>query len=299
MAAVSPIRAGAIALLAGLSLLVSGCFITPGKFTAELELTGADQFTFTYDGEIFFLALSKLAQEQPADSRTFRPMSCFEDETYEPKECSNEEIAEQRDVWEQEQAQRAARRAEENKQQAAQISSLLGGINPDDPAAASEMVKLLERQRGWERVEHLGDGLFKVRYRISGTLGHDFTFPMIEGVAASNPFVQTFTRKNGQVRINAPAFSAQGNDGMMASLAPLGGLGNLRPSQRLGEQEGETPEQIPVPEGVFIIRTSGNMKIRANNTDEGAERTATGEVLTWKISGRTAQMPTALIELGN
>jgi len=57
----SNIRFRTAAVLAGFALALSGCFMTPGKFTSELALTGPDSFTFSYDGEIFFLTLSKLA----------------------------------------------------------------------------------------------------------------------------------------------------------------------------------------------------------------------------------------------
>ena len=53
-------RALATAILASLSLLLSGCFMTPGKFTSELILMEQDRFTFAYEGEIFFLGLSSL-----------------------------------------------------------------------------------------------------------------------------------------------------------------------------------------------------------------------------------------------
>ncbi len=297
MNAVSSIRFHVAGLAAVLSLALSGCFMTPGKFTAELALTSADEFTFTYDGEIFFLGLSRLAQMGSAADEKFTPDDCYDDETFDQRECTAAELAKQREEWEQGAAQRAA----ENKEQAEQVAALMGGINPSDPAAAEEVAKLLLRQKGWERVENLGDGLFKVRYVISGTLGHDFMFPLIEGFSPTNPFVQTFARKNGQLRINAPGFAAQSGDGgmgaMMGGLNPLAALGGMG---AMGSKDGQgnEPAKLPTPDGTFTIRTAAGMSIRANNTDEGPERTATGEVLSWKISQRTTQMPTALIDLG-
>ncbi|MEY4838363.1 MAG: hypothetical protein RLZZ475_2222, partial [Pseudomonadota bacterium] len=49
----STIRLRAAALLTGFALVLSGCFMSPGKFTSELALTGPDSFTFSYEGEIF------------------------------------------------------------------------------------------------------------------------------------------------------------------------------------------------------------------------------------------------------
>jgi len=288
------LRAGAGALLMALSLVLSGCFISPGKFTSELTLTGGDQFTFTYDGEIFFLALSKLAQMGAGSAPSFTPENCYDEETFETRECTKAELDEQRREWD----QGAAERAKEAKRQAEQMASMMGGIDPSDPKAAEELTKLLLRQRGWEQAQSIGDGLFKVRYQISGTLAHDFMFPVIEGFPATNPFVQTFARKNGQIRINAPGFSAQGSDnmmgGMLGGMAPLIGMGA---ANDLGISDEEMPN-IPQIDGTFTIRTTGKMTIRANNTDNGPEATTTGEVLTWRISPRTNQVPTALIDLG-
>jgi hypothetical protein len=296
----SSIRLRAAALLAGFALALSGCFMAPGKFTSELTLTGPDSFTFTYDGEIFFLGLSRLAQMgAAADTETFTA-TCFDDETYEERDCTAEEEAEQRAEWE----AGAARRAEEKKKEAEQMAAVMGGIDPSDPKAAEELVKLLERQKGWKRVVHKGDGLFDVSYEVSSTLGHDFMFPTIEGFPATNPFVQMIMRDGGQVRVNAPAFVLQNKDNPMAALmggmAPLAGLAAMNAAGEDGVEEDE--EQIPgmpMPEGTFTIRTGMGMRILANNTDEGpAAMAGGGELLRWKISPRTGTAPTALIATG-
>lgn len=293
MHAATSIRWCASALLAALSLALAGCFVTPGKFQSELALTGGDSFTFTYDGEIFFAGLSKLAQMSAAKDDVFEP-ECRDDETFEKRACTAAETAEQRAEWDASAAERAA----ENQRQAEQMAAVMGGINPSDPKAADDLAALLMRQKGWEEVQNLGDGLFAVRYRISGTLGHDFVFPLIEGFPTTNPFVQTFARKNGQLRINAPGFAAQGSDGpmgmMMGGFGPLAALG----TGMSGEAgPGSQMPKFPTPEGTFTIRTTSAMAIRANNTDEGPMATGSGDVLTWQISPRTTQIPTALIDL--
>lgn len=293
MKAFSSIRLCAGAMLATLSLALSGCFIAPGKFQSELALTGGDRFTFSYDGEIFFAGLSKLAQMGAAKDDDFAA-ECRDAETFDERPCTAAETAEQRAQWDASAAERAA----ERQAQAQQMAAIMGGIDPSDPKAADDLAALLLRQNGWEEVQNLGDGLFKVRYRISGTLGHDFVFPLIEGFPATNPFVQTFARKNGQLRINAPGFAAQGSDGpmsmMMGGLGPLAALGGGMSKEAA---PGSPMPNLPAPEGTFTIRTAGTMAIRANNTDEGPVSEASGEVLTWQISPRTAQIPTALIDL--
>jgi len=295
MIIVSDIRLRAAALLTGLALVLSGCFMTPGKFTAELAITGPDSFTFRYDGEIFFLGLSKLAQMGAAADQVFKPQACYEDEAFEERACTEEELAKQRADWDAGAEQRAA----EAKKQAEQMAALMGGIDPSDPKAAEELVRLLQRQKGWERVVAKGDGVFDVSYRASGTLGHDFTFPAIEGFPPINPFVQLFLRKGGQVRVNAPGFAAQNGEpsglGAMLGMGSLAGLAALGGKGESEDAETAALKAIPQIDGTFTIRTAPGMRILANNTDEGPAAGTTGETLTWTITPRTTQVPTALV----
>lgn len=296
----STMRLRGAAILAGLSLALTGCFITPGKFTSELAITGPDSFTFSYDGEIFFLGLSKLAQIGAGLDDTFTPSECFDEETFETRDCTEEELDGQRAEWE----AGAAERIEAKKKEAAQMAAIMGGIDPSDPKAADELVKLLQRQKGWERVVHKGDGVFDVSYRAAGTLGHDFLFPTIEGFPATNPFVQMIQRKGGQVRINAPGFAAQNGDaGSMGGLGSMMGMGSLAGLAAMGaasETNDNGPGEatlpgVPMIDGTFTVRVAPGMRILANNTDEGPQAGTAGEVLVWQITPRTSQAPTALI----
>lgn len=297
----SMIRLRAAALLAGFALVLSGCFMSPGKFASELALTGPDSFTFSYEGEIFFLTLSKLATMEAATQEAFTPSECYNEETFETRDCTAEEIAAQRAEWDAGAADRVAKA----RKDAEMMKAMMGGIDPSDPKATEEMVRLLERQKGWNRVVHKGDGLFEVSYSVSGTLGHDFMFPTIEGFPATNPFVQMILRDGGQVRINAPAFVFQNGDnpmgammGGMGSLAGLAAMGAAKQSGNSAPEAAQVPG-MPVLDGTFTIRTAAGMRILANNTDEGADATtAGGEVLRWNISQRTTAAPTALIAAG-
>lgn len=296
----SQMRLRAAALLAGLALALGGCFMTPGKFTSELAITGPDSFTFTYEGEIFFLGLSKLAQ-MDAGKEEFTPSDCYSDESFETRDCTEEEIAAQRVEWE----AGAEERAEQAKKQAQQMAALMGGIDPSDPKASDELVRILQRQKGWERVVHKGDGVFDVSYKITGTMGHDFMFPLIEGFPTTNPFVQAYLRKGGQVRINAPGFAVQNSEtgglGTLlgaGSFAGLAAMGAAEEAAKNGEEAGAIPG-VPQIDGTFTIRAAPGMRILANNTDEGPAAGTAGEALVWQINPRTAQAPTALIAAGN
>jgi len=287
-----PKRTFATALVAGLSLLLTGCFITPGKFASELVLTQENSFTFTYEGEIFFLGLSSLA-EMGAAGEEFEPDECYDEETFADRECTEAELAEQREVWE----LNAPIRAAQAQEQVQQMGAIMGGIDPSDPQASAELVELLSRQKGWERVVDMGDGVFDVRYSVRGELSHDFMFPVLEGFPTTNPFVQIILRDNNLVRVNAPGFAAQNESdplgGMMAGMASLGGMAALSSQAPNG---GEMPD-IPTLEGTFTIVTNG--QIKANNTDEGSRKSAQGDQLVWEISPRTKAAPTALIDLSS
>lgn len=291
MTAPTRIRAAATATLAALSLLLTGCFVSPGKFTSELVLDRDGTFTFTYEGEIFFLGLSKLAQ-MGADDEKFEASTCY-DEEYSERECTEEDIAGQRAEWE----VGAAERAESAKKEAQKMAKLMGGIDPTDPAAVEEMRKLLLRHKGWERVEHKGDGLFDVSYSSSGRLSHDFMFPVIEDFPAANVFVQVILRDDDVVRVNAPGFAAQDDSNPMAAMGGgMAGLAAMGAMKENGGEAGDMPD-IPMMDGTFAIVTNG--RILANNTDEGPVEGSGRSRLEWKINQRTKSAPTALIKLGS
>lgn len=291
-----PLRAIAVSLVAGLSLLLTGCFITPGKFTSTLDLGADDEFTFTYEGEIFFLGLSQLAK-MGEDAKEFEPEPCYVDGSFEERECTRNELEGQRAEWEANAEMRAAKAAQE----AEQMSALLGGIDATDPEASAKFTELLLRQKGWNSVVDKGDGVFEVSYSLTGKLTHDFAFPVIEGVPSTNPFVQIFLRDGDIVRINAPGYSAQNDDNpmgaMMGGLAGMAGMAASMGEDAPGGPGGETPPDFPTIDGTFTITTTSAMTIRANNTDEGASQTATGEKLVWDIDTRTKAAPTALIDV--
>lgn len=288
-----PLRAAATAVLASLSLLLTGCFITPGAFTSTLDLGADDEFTFTYEGEIFFLGLSQLA-EMGGTGQEFEPQPCYVDGSFEERECTRNELEGQRAEWDANAEERAAKAAQE----AEQLSALLGGIDASDPEATQKFTQLLLRQKGWDRVEDKGNGVFEVSYSLTGKLTHDFAFPVIEGVPSTNPFVQIFLRDGDVVRINAPGYSAQNEDNplgaMMGGLAGMAGM-----AAAMGDDAplgGEAPPEFPTIDGTFTIATTSGMTIKANNTDEGATQSPSGETLMWDIDTRTKAAPTALID---
>jgi len=283
-------RVGGAALGAALALLLAGCLLSPGRFTAALDLRKDGGFTYSYKGEIYMLALSRLAEmanEADADAE-FIEAPCYDDE-YNERDCTEEEIEEQREAWAQ--AQEAA--TSESKGESEAYKALFGGIDPADPEAAQEIAQRLTRQKGWNSVEYKGDGLFVVDFSITSRMTHDFVFPVFESFPMANSFVQANLRDGNTVRIDAPGFSVQAGSGN-----PIA-TGFMQAAAIAEADKNKKEDTPPIPElqGTFTITTDGT--ILANNTDEGPIPVANGQQLSWTVSKRTSAAPTALIKLGN
>jgi hypothetical protein len=273
-----------IFLVIGATALLSACLLAPGRFVSSLDIRKDGQFTFIYTGEIHMLPLSKLAEEKADDE--FKQNPCVDDESGEERDCTKSEIAEQKKVWDDGRQERVDQR----KREAEQMRTWLGGIDPSDPKAADQLAERLRRQEGWKRVDYKGNGLFDVEFVLSGKLGHDFAFPTIERFPMANPFVQLSLRKDGTVRLDAPAFAANPADDPMRMMM----LGN---ASGLSDDSKGTPS--PETSGTFTVTTDG--AILANNTDEGPQATTIGKELRWTIGGTqmvsNIAAPMALIQL--
>ena len=280
-----PRRAATLALLCAMAVTLAGCLLTPGRFTANLDLRRSGQFTLTYAGEIHLLALSKLAEAGSSSTEDFIPQPCFDSETGNSRECRPAEIADQRQEWQ----TRTEASAERRRKDAEQMKAILGGIDPSSPQAAEEFAQRLRRQAGWRKVDYKGDGLFVVDFVLSGQLSHDLSFPTIERFPMASPFIQTSLRQDGTVRVDAPGFAPASSGEPWRMM--MGGIAGPH------DQESAEGPKLPVIEGTFTITTDG--EVLANNTDEGAAATTTGQRLTWPVSLRSPAAPMALIRLRN
>lgn len=208
------------------------------------------------------------------------------------RECTAEEIAER-----QEQADRVNRR---NERQARQMSALFGGIDPTDPEAGNEIASRLNRQYGWDNVRYLGNGTFDIEYSVSSRLTHDFSFPMVEGMSAAQPFLYAY-RRDGAVRIDAPGLAVNQSapyPGGMGGMGGMGALNLLAFGMTIDTKDDEESEQIAAMlgdiGGTFTLITHG--EVLANNTDEGFERMGDGRrKMTWTVDAQTKIAPMALI----
>lgn len=205
---------------------------------------------------------------------------------FEERDCSTQEIADQKKIWDEDQE----RRKKEKEQGKKMFAMLLGGVDPEDPKTITKFTKEVERLAAWNKVEHLGNGVFKVDYKTKGRLADDFAFPVIPRYALGNPMVHVTRWDNGRVRIEAPTFH---NDSEL-SAAALMGSGSFLPGMPGAGKTKFEPVEI---KGSFTIRTDA--PILANNTDEGPADEAGMQVLRWVIGPKTYGPPMALIKLAN
>ena len=278
--------------IASLCLVLSSCVISPGKFKSDLALGPDKSFSFSYEGEILVAGLSS----DDEANEEFKAQSCYDADTFEKRECTAQEIAEQRSEWD----ASAEFRAAEAKQQSEQVASMLGGIDPSDPDATEQFRQLLIQQKGWNSVIDKGEGVFEVSYSLSGTLTHNFAFPMIEGVSFHAPFVEVVLREDNLVSVNAPALSTSEQNPMGSLMLAMSGmltaLGD--PAQAAGGNSQELEDlNIPTAEGVLTVSTTKDMTIQTNNSAEGPSTTQSGQRLVWQINDETTTPPSALIQI--
>jgi hypothetical protein len=206
-------------------------------------------------------------------------------EDFEERDCTAEEEAEQKKDWDEQQAARK----KEKEQAKKMFAMLLGGVDPSDPKSIDRFTKEIERLAAWNKVEHLGNGVFKIDYETKGRLADDFAFPVIPRYALGNPMVHITRWDNGRVRVEAPSFH---NDPELA-VAALMGAGSFIPGMP-GPKKQMEPVEI---KGTFTVRTDA--KILANNTEEGPAEEGGLSILTWDIGPKTFGPPMVLLKLIN
>lgn len=280
-------------VVAALSLLLSACLISPGKFTSALDIRKDGRFSYSYTGEIYLLGLSKLAEmgNKAKADETFSASDCFKDDgSGDERPCTSAELDSQKQDWQQSREARASK----DKNDAEMMRAMLGGIDPSSPKAAEELADRLRKQAGWKTVTYKGDGLFEVDFAIAGQIGHDFSFPTIERFPMANAFIVLNHRADGTVRMDAPGFSgANGGAGSMGGLTQLAMLGAASEA----DKKGEAMPKFPALDGMLTLTTDA--QILANNTDEGPSAGTAGQRLLWTVNARTTAAPTALLRLGN
>ncbi|MWV29366.1 hypothetical protein [Aurantiacibacter rhizosphaerae] len=267
-------RLAAGAVLLASTAMLSGCLFQPGRFDSTLHIMADRQFTFSYQGEIVMAGLTDLAAMAEASSEA---EPCTDGDSGKERTCTEEELAQQ---------------ARDDAMARQMLEGMIGGANMTDEEEIAKMADMLERQRGWNSVEFIGDGVFMVDFAIASALGHDFDFPTFEDMPMANSFVSIRLRDDSKARISAPGFAPTAGNPMGAMMGMFGAM---------AAAEGDDADSIamePRPiDGTFRIVTDA--RILANNTDEGPVADQRGQMLVWDIDAGTTAAPTALIEFAD
>jgi len=229
-------------------LVLTGCFLAPGKFTSTLTINADRTFTYSYVGEVYAL--------NPDDM-----MKGLGDDKDDEDDKSGT-----------------------TKSDFKQIALKEDDKSKDDDKAATdarfrEMAAALAKERGFRKVEYVGDSKFLIDYRISGTLDHTFLFPYNVDAGIIIPFVVAEVRANGTVRVKAPGFA---NDSKSSS--GLGGMGG-----------GDADKASSRLDGVFTLDTDA--KIVSQNEEEGARTENGRSIISWKATPLSSAAPMAVLRM--
>jgi hypothetical protein len=158
-----------IAAALALPFLLASCLLSPGKFTASLDIRKDRSFTFAYQGEVILLDPtadlqqgmdSALGGSKDGDKKSAPPPS-------------------------------PPAKAEPSAQMATQRKAVL---------------EALSKEEGYRSVEYLGGNKFRVDYQVAGKLDRNFVYPLNLDAMAIIPWIAIELRKDGTARMMAIAF---------------------------------------------------------------------------------------------
>lgn len=292
------------------STMLTGCFLVPGKFGADVDIRKAGDFTVAYKGEILFqmpddFVGSKMTPKAWDDAfatcyasgRTmtdeYASVETHEaaikgaeegsidgqDDDSREVACSSRQIAEMRKAYEADKAAAAAKKAEESDKMAQMF-----GFSGSGDEANHKFAAALMKYDGWKNVTYRGKGKFDVDYRYSGKLTHDFVFPIFPKMDMIFPFIMVRKRADGAVTVTAPALIGGGLKAL-ATRAKM--LGDMTASKDMPES--------PQTSGMFTVTTDG--EILSNNSEDGPSPDPKGKKLVWDVNPMTDRLPEVLIKI--
>ncbi len=294
-------------------LLLSGCFLLPGKFDANLKILDGDRYEFSYTGQIQMTMPDDGKLKKP-NSEPFDPAKLIcRDRVYKSngevnpvrpvygddydaygkdanpdvdisirtydvvdRDCTEEEVTKRKDQYVRSQERRKKRYEEEK----AMAGAFFGGPIPGDDESMIAFAKTMSKYRGWKKIEHAGGNIFDVEYSETGTIGNYFSFPVLPDAQMQYPFFQLIQRSDGAVELLSPSIAGQGSFFNMMMMKESGG---------------KAPK-ISEIDGILTIETNGT--VATNNSVDGFVEKNGLKVMTWKIgknAADTAEGPRALI----
>jgi hypothetical protein len=147
-----------------------------------------------------------------------------------------------------------------------------------DDAQMQAIATALSKEKGFRSARYMGNNRFEIDYAISGRLTHAFLFPFNSDAKIVLPFVAVELRGEDRVRVKAPGYS---ND-FDKSREPMG-------------QSGPGDDAAKALDGTFTLTT--NAEIVSQNQEDGAQSTADGKRIVWKVTPLTSEAPTATLRV--
>ena len=225
-----------VALAAALTL--PSCLLTPGKFTSGLTVNADRSFSFTYVGEVIAV-----------------------DPSSEMKGMSGSETP-------------AADATNEEKKAAADKKIEVAKASAELETKRKAMADALAKEAGYRSVRYQGNGKYLIDYAITGRLDHSFLFPFNSDAEVAIPFIALEVRKDGAVRIKAPAFGKSAKPGGMD--LPMG-------------------DSTSLAEGTFTVTTDA--EIVMHNNEEGVKAAGGKTALVWHVTPLSKDAPVAVLRL--
>jgi hypothetical protein len=292
------------------STMLSGCFLVPGKFGADVDIRKAGDFTVAYKGEIIFQMPDDFAGNKMkpkawddafatcyASGRTmtdeYASVDMHEaaikgaedgsidgqDEDTREVACSTKQVAELRKTYETEKAEAAAKKAEDADKMAQMF-----GFSGSGDEANQKFAAALMKYAGWNNVTYKGKGTFDVDYRYTGKLTHDYVFPIFPKMDMIFPFIMVRKRADGAVTVTAPALIGGG-------IKALAGRAKMMGDAMASRDMPESPQTA----GLFTVTTDG--EILSNNSEDGPTSDPKGKKVVWDVNPMTDRLPEMLIKI--
>ena len=149
-----------------------------------------------------------------------------------------------------------------------------------DEAQMQAIAAALSKEKGFRSARYMGKHRFEIDYAISGRLTHSFLFPFNSDAKIVLPFVAVELRGDDRVRVKAPGYSNS--------------FDQSAPPMVQGEAADDAAKAL---DGVFTLTTDA--EIVSQNQEDGAQNTAQGKRISWRITPLTSEAPMATLRVSH
>jgi hypothetical protein len=136
------------------------------------------------------------------------------------------------------------------------------------------IAEALSKEEGYRSVRYLGGDRFQVDYSVSGRLDRGFVYPLNLDAMAFIPWIAVEVRKDGTVRVKAPAFGD--------------------PSEQVGGTGGMPSSPAEGRDGTFTLTTDATLVMQNNEAGAGTAPGG-GAKVAWRVTATSKTVPTAVV----